>query len=69
MEISSYDDIYNNYKEVLNSSNLGERPSYWGGFSFKPYYFEFWTGDENRINKREAFLKEAEIWRRSILQP
>ena len=68
MEISSYEDIYNNYKEVLNSNNLGERPSYWGGFSFKPYYFEFWTGDENRINKREAFLKESQIWGRSILQ-
>ena len=31
------------------------RPDFWGGFSFVPYYFEFWQGHKNRLNKRHVF--------------
>jgi len=44
-------------------------PEYWGGFSFIPYYFEFWVGHESRINKREVFDKTEGIWKHSFLQP
>ena len=58
------------YEEVLkHSEDLGKRPDYWGGFSFTPYYFEFWQGHQSRINKREVFEKNSDDWMRYFLQP
>ena len=68
-KIKSYNQVVNNYKEVLVSQDLEKCPDYWGGFSFVPYYFEFWEGNKNRINKREVFEKKANIWSNYILQP
>ena len=34
------------------------RPDFWGGYSFIPYYFEFWQGHENRLNKRHVFEQQ-----------
>ena len=42
---------------------------YWGGFSFIPYYFEFWQGHNNRLNKRHVFFKDNEVWQDTYLQP
>ena len=44
-------------------------PDYWGGYSFVPYYFEFWEGHQSRINKREVFEKIDNVWKHFILQP
>ena len=69
-KIFSYEQVIKNYKTVLNSSkNLFERPEYWGGYYFIPYYFEFWTGHDSRINKRLAFDLCDDEWKESILQP
>lgn len=69
-EIASYEEVINNYNQVLNNmSSLTQRPSYWGGYSFIPNHFEFWKGHESRINKREAFDKINGIWKHSFLQP
>ena len=46
-----------------------ERPEYWGGFTFTPYYFEFWEGNKNRINKRVAYQFIKNDWKTFILQP
>ena len=48
---------------------INKCPNNWGGFSCKPYYFEFWEGHESRINKREVFDKIDGIWKHSFLQP
>ena len=53
----------------LESDNLKVCPEYWGGFSFTPYYFEFWEGHESRLNKRNVYEIGAEGWGHSILQP
>jgi len=53
----------------LDKDDLTICPSYWGGFSFKPYYFEFWKGDPNRLNRRDVFAKDKEVWNEFILQP
>ncbi len=66
---NSYEDIMSKYIDVLNKEDLTECPYYWGGFSFKPYYFEFWTGDPNRLNKRDVFSKNRGEWSEFILQP
>lgn len=68
-QISSYSKVIKNYDEVYKRSDLHICPDYWGGFSFTPYYFEFWEGHEFRINKRLVFLKKVEKWKKFIIQP
>jgi pyridoxamine 5'-phosphate oxidase len=68
-KISSYEEVVRNYEETIIKSNTKECPEYWGGYSFTPYYFEFWEGHESRINKREVFEKTDGIWKNSFLQP
>ena len=67
--INSYDIVKENYNSALKNNDLQRCPEYWGGYSFTPYYFEFWEGHESRINKREAFIKIDGVWNKSFLQP
>ena len=68
--IDSFDSVKENFHTTLTSMNEDtHRPEYWGGYSFIPYYFEFWEGHENRLNKRQVFLKEESSWRETLLQP
>jgi pyridoxine/pyridoxamine 5'-phosphate oxidase len=67
--INSYEEVRTNYQNVLKNMNLVDCPKYWGGFSFIPYYFEFWEGHDSRLNKREVFNKIDGIWKHSFLQP
>ena len=68
-QIDSYIQVKENYNRSLKNDDLKKCPEYWGGYSFIPYYFEFWEGHESRINKREVFDKTNGIWRNSFLQP
>ena len=62
--------IIKNFENTLsNKTQDYTRPSYWGGYSFKPYYFEFWEGHASRINKREVFNMNGNSWKYCILQP
>ena len=67
--IKSYIKVEENYNRTLKNDNLKKCPEYWGGYSFIPYYFEFWEGDESRINKREVFDQTDGTWKHSFLQP
>ena len=69
MPIDSYNQVRENYEQSIKNEDLKKCPKFWGGYSFKPYYFEFWEGHESRINKREVFKKIDNAWRKSILQP
>ncbi len=68
-KIDSYGEILSQYEEILANSDLKKCPSYWGGFSFKPYYFEFWKGHQSRINKREVYELSSNKWNFYLLQP
>lgn len=70
-KIDLYESVKNKYEKVLKENSLIQRPDYWGGFSFRPYYIEFWMGDENRLNKREVFEKTATTtkWIKYYLEP
>ncbi|MAD48446.1 MAG: pyridoxamine 5'-phosphate oxidase [Gammaproteobacteria bacterium] len=68
-EISSYDEVKNNFSKSLKSDNLKDCPDYWGGYSFSPYYFEFWQGHRSRLNKRDVYEVKNDKWAHSILQP
>ena len=67
--IDSYNQVKENYNRSLESDDLKKCPEYWGGYSFVPYYFEFWEGHESRINKREVFNKINSSWKQLYLQP
>ena len=67
--IDSYSQVKKNYNKSFKNDDLKKCPEYWGGFSFTPYYFEFWEGHESRINKREIFEKIDGVWEQSFLQP
>ena len=67
--INSYKQVIENYNKSLNKDDLKKCPEYWGGYSFTPYYFEFWEGHELRLNKREIFEKIDGCWRHSFVQP
>ena len=67
--IDSYESVVKKYNKSLESNNLKECPNYWGGYSFTPYYFEFWEGHNSRLNKRDMYKKNGNNWDHSILQP
>ena len=67
--VSSYKKVYDNYNKSLNNDNLKDCPEYWGGYTFVPYYFEFWEGHESRLNKREVYEMRNGHWEHFILQP
>lgn len=67
--IDSYNQVKENYNKSLKNDDLKKCPEYWGGFSFTPYYFEFWEGHKSRLNKREVFDKINGAWKHSFLQP
>ena len=67
--IDSYSQVKENYNKSLKNDDLKKCPEFWGGYSFTPYYFEFWEGHESRLNKREIYEKIDDNWKHLILQP
>ncbi len=67
--IDSFETVLVNYSKSLELDNLKKCPDYWGGYSFTPYYFEFWEGHESRLNKRDSYQIDNGEWRHSFLQP
>ena len=67
--IDSFNRVKENYKKSLINDDLKKCPEFWGGYAFTPYYFEFWEGDNFRLNKREVFEKNQDNWSRYLLQP
>jgi pyridoxamine 5'-phosphate oxidase len=68
-KIDSYNKVLSKYNHVLKHNDLEKCPDYWGGYSFTPYYFEFWEGHESRINKRKSYRLINEDWEQTLLQP
>ena len=68
--IDSFDKVEKNFHQTLNSMTADTvRPDFWGGFAFIPYYFEFWQGHKNRLNKRHVFEQQDGEWDERLLQP
>ena len=66
----SYDAVEKRFLSTLKSiTTKTTRPDSWGGYSFVPYYFEFWHGHENRLNKRHVFEEQENKWEERLLQP
>ena len=67
--IDSYNQVKENFNKSLKNNDLKKCPKFWGGYSFTPYYFEFWEGHQSRLNKRDVYKFNGEDWIHSILQP
>jgi pyridoxamine 5'-phosphate oxidase len=67
--IDSYESVVENYNKSLKFDNLKECPEFWGGYSFTPYYFEFWEGHTSRLNKRNVYEKVDGNWDQYNIQP
>jgi len=67
--IDSYENVKEKYLKSLKHDDLKKCPDFWGGYSFTPFYFEFWEGHESRLNKREVYEKSDNSWKHFILQP
>lgn len=68
--IYTYNEVLKEYNIVLsNKKLLSVRPEYWGGYSFKPYYFEFWEGHDLRLNERNVYKAIGNKWEHILLQP
>ena len=67
--IESHEKVIHNYEKSIKKDNLSKCPNHWGGFSFTPYYFEFWHGHESRVNKREVFELRNNQWIDFFIQP
>ena len=68
-EIESYQSVLKRYKYSIHNENLDKCPDFWGGYAITPYYFEFWEGHDQRINKREAFVLKDDDWNNFFHQP
>ena len=69
-KINSYEAVQEKFNKSLKTNDLKICPDYWGGFSFRPYYFEFWTGHESRINRRNIYQEDGTgYWKQFILEP
>jgi pyridoxamine 5'-phosphate oxidase len=68
--VDSFETVQKAFQSTLESMTSDQdRPEYWGGYSFTPYYFEFWEGHENRLNKRQVFSTQEGSWVEQLLQP
>ena len=68
--IDSFEEVAKNFQKTLDVMTPDTvRPDFWGGFSFIPYYFEFWQGHKNRLNKRHVFEQQDKEWAERLLQP
>lgn len=71
-KILNYEKVLKNYNKTFNdikSKTNPKRPKYWGGYQFTPYVFEFWEGQESRINKREIYELKKNKWVSYFLEP
>jgi len=68
--IQNFDEVLKNYSNIFESNKSLYRPESWGGYSFTPYYFEFWEGHSSRLNKRDVYeKKDNDNWNHFLIQP
>lgn len=68
-QISSYEEVIKKFDKVKKDYDLSICPKNWGGYEFKPFYVEFWSGHESRLNKREVFEYCDDKWKFYYLEP
>lgn len=67
--ISSYKKIKENFNKSLQTDDLKKCPNYWGGYAFEPFEIELWEGNEYRLNRRNLYKLDNDLWNHFILEP
>ncbi|KAL3832607.1 hypothetical protein ACJMK2_024238 [Sinanodonta woodiana] len=70
--ISGRDALLSKYKELQEQYAQQEsvpKPEFWGGYVVKPFAYEFWQGQTNRLHDRLRFrkLREGELLDESVM--
>ena len=68
-QIESFDEVIKRFELAKSQEDLTRCPEYWGGFKIMPHYFEFWKGDESRLNRRDVYKIKNGKWEKIIIQP
>ena len=69
-KLQSTQDLEKRVKELESRfPNEVPRPDFWGGYSLKPIYFEFWQGRSGRLHDRIIYTIEGGEWVTKRLQP
>ncbi|MES2679243.1 MAG: pyridoxamine 5'-phosphate oxidase [Bacteroidota bacterium] len=58
----------NNFKMMFSPETI-MRPEFWGGYSVKANYYEFWQGRKNRLHDRIVYSQENGSWVISRIAP
>lgn len=57
--------------QKYSDGSLVPRPSHWGGYRLRPEFFEFWQGDESRVNLKLRYaakdVDKRKEWKLDIL--
>lgn len=70
-ENDGYSNLIQRYEKAIKAYKGKDlaRPTSWGGYSFVPKSFEFWQGENARLNKRLKFSIKENIWSSRYLDP
>lgn len=60
---------FDNYKSQTSGEKQLKCPEYWGGYIFKPHYFEFWQGRPCRLHDRITYKLLDQQWQLQRLCP
>jgi len=66
--LESKEKLLQEYEKLLKEQNA-IRPCNWGGYIIKPFYFEFWQGQPNRLHERVVYQLENSNWIKYLLYP
>lgn len=67
--VSSRRELEDLRQRIASEADLGERPSFWGGWRITPETVEFWQGREHRLHDRLCFRRSDNSWVAERLAP
>jgi pyridoxamine 5'-phosphate oxidase len=69
--LSSHEDLVAEFERLereYQGTNV-PRPPFWSGFCLVPERIEFWTGQADRLHRRELYTRTATGWQQMLLSP
>ena len=69
--LSSHEDLRARFEKLQDDfdGRTIPRPEFWSGYRLVPDRIEFWKGRDDRLNERELFIRTADGWEMTLLNP